>query len=255
MSLGLVVAAAFTRPVEMAAGPVARVLGTPVDATVQRIETTETRFNGAPVHAVHATFSSNRGTGLLVSYTVRPPERTGVVVAAHVVPSLPTLAVIDGMDSSVMPVGLLWAVMPFPVFGAALVLVAVGRGMRWVRMLRRGIEAEGILVSKEETNERINHRTVIKLTVHFRDAAGDTWPAVARSVRTWHLTDEPTERVLYLAHDPRQAVVVDELPQWLVWQQTRWSLPPFEVSLRMGGMLLSLAVATALGLAINFSLA
>jgi hypothetical protein len=234
LSFSIILTCIFIHPVEMAAGPAVDAWGIPTHATVQRIENTRTTINGAPLYTVYATVPSSQGTRTIVAHTVRPPEETGAVLHARVVPTVPALSVIDGMDNPFADLQpLLFLICP--VLGAALCLISVGRGMRWVRLLKRGVEAEGVLVAEDPR------------TFHFRDNAGDTWPVVSRSTRPKRLDAHTTARVLYLPYDPRRAVVVEDV-DWLKWQQPRWSLPPGKVLMRSGVMLLSIAGASALGL-------
>ncbi len=254
-AMGMFMVLAFVRPVELARGPLAHLGGALVEGEVERLADTNVYINDERVVAVHARFELDGAAHAVTSYTVGPALSPGAKVPVTVLAASPSIAVIEGMTSSSTPLFVVPVLFFFPLIGAVFLLIAIGRGLRWVRLLERGVEAEGRLVSNEETGARVNNVPVRKLVFHFQDRAGDTWPAEARATDTTRLTDEPTERVLYLAHDPRHAIVIDEIPDWLTILNGRWGEPPSSakrrVALRLGGTAVVFAVALAINLAME----
>lgn len=244
--MGLLMATAVLDPVRVVGGPLASAMGEVAPGEVREVRETNVSVNEETVWAVEASFEAAGVPRRVTSYTVHPSVGVGARVPVHFVPSMPGLAVVEGLESSAMP---LWAVpfvLLFPLVGLGFVAFTAVRGGRWVRLLEQGVEAEGTLVSTEPTGTRINDEPVLALTFHFRDSAGDTWPAVARAVDTSRLTDEPTERILYLPRDPRQSIVVDEIPPWLELDGRGFGPPPPSVRtgvwLRVGAVVGAVAV-------------
>lgn len=253
-AMGTLFTVGLISPVDLVRGPLARTWGEPVQGIVERVEDSNVTVNEEVVQVLRARFELAGTEHTVSSYSVAPPAAVGDTVGIHVVPGSPSLAVVHGMMGSSTP----WMVVPFlflfPLVGLGFLVFAVRRGARWSRVLERGLEAEGTLISDEETNTRINNVPVRRLTFHFQDGQGDTWPAVAKGTDTSRLTDEPTERVLYLPEDPRVAIVVDEIPTWLTMRQNQWGAPPAStmgpVWLKVGGIV----VSVVLGLLINQAL-
>jgi len=250
-AMGMFMLCAMFSPIDLARGPLARMADHVVEGSVTSIYASNTTVNEERVMAVDARFQLEGTTHTVTSFSVHPGVEVGATVPVHVDPSSPSIAVIGSLGSSTMP----WFAVPFmfffPAIGAAFMAYTASRGLRWAKLLERGVETEGTLISNEPTGARVNNQPVHRVTFHFQDAAGDTWPVVAKAVDTRRLEDEPTERVLYFPHDPRTAVVVDEIPAWLVAHTHGWSTPP---SGTMSGVWLrvlgTLAVICA-GIAIN----
>lgn len=99
----------------------------------------------------------------------------------------------------------------FSCVGAVMAGLSFRRGLKLLKLLRRGILTRAKLVEKTATNVEINERTVYKLKFRF-EVGGRRYAAMARTHEPELLEDDAQESVLYLPDDPSQASLVDHLP-------------------------------------------
>lgn len=128
-------------------------------------------------------------------------------------PEDPGLAkIVDGRWSHFsIWVGLL--VFLFPGIGLALVLSSLPNCNRSAKLLKYGRLSYGEMVSKEATNTQINEQTVFEFTFKFKaESTGREHLVKSRTHVTSNLEDEEFEPILYLANQPEQAVLFDNLP-------------------------------------------
>jgi len=97
-------------------------------------------------------------------------------------------------------------------FVLALVIVirALARGVRAARLLAAGEAAEGTVKTVADTGMRINGRPIYRLTVEFRDTAGQQCEVHAKQGRTQPRTGQPA-LVFYDPKAPQSGVVLDSL--------------------------------------------
>lgn len=100
----------------------------------------------------------------------------------------------------------------FPLIGLVFIGVGLRRGLRALRLLRRGIPATGRLVARERTNVTINDRPVVRLTFEFKTVDGRTARAATETHLVENLSDGAGEDLLYDPEDPAAAVFLDDLP-------------------------------------------
>jgi len=251
LAMGLFFLLAFLNPQGIARAALSNLDPKMVDGTVVSVSTTNVTVNEERVMAVAADYSAAGRSLRVTSYSTHPLVAEGDVVGVRFSASMPTMAVIDGLSAMTMPLWALPFLLIFPGVGAGLALVQIRRGRQQAMLLERGLEAEGTFVAKEPSNTRVNNRPVMRVTFHFQDSRGDTWPAVALALDTTRLEDEPTERVLYLPERPAVALVVDEIPAWLTATSRGWAEPPSGDRLRPVYMAIAVLAATAAGLALG----
>lgn len=252
LAMGMFVLFSFTNALQMSRAVFSHLDAKMVDANVVSVSATSVTVNEDPVMAVSADYSAAGRSLRVTSFTTAPMVSEGDVVGVRYSNTMPSMAVIDGLSASTVPSWGLTFLLIFPVVGAGLLMVQVRRGRQQAHLLAHGVEAEGTFVSKEATGTRVNDIPVMKVTFHFVDARGDTWPATARALDTSRLEDESTERVLYLPEQPAEAMVVDEIPSWLESDRRGWISPPSGVAMRPIFMAVGVAGASALGVALSF---
>jgi hypothetical protein len=167
--------------------------------------------NGCP-YKVQFSFTAGGRTYTGTSYTEMPPT-IGDGWDADVPRDHPRFACLRGAECNSAPAASV--VVP----GIAMLLIglwfAVGAartGRRAALLLHRGEVTRGRLVDKRATNATVNGRIVYALCFEFETADGVKRKAWARTNKPEVLEDEPTEQILYLPADPRQATPVDHLP-------------------------------------------
>lgn len=100
----------------------------------------------------------------------------------------------------------------FPFIGLTFIGIGLRKGLRGIRLLRRGMTASGRLVSKKPTNTQINGQRVFELTFEFTAADGKRYLAKASTHEPGPLEDNAAEPLLYDPADPTIAVMLDDLP-------------------------------------------
>lgn len=100
----------------------------------------------------------------------------------------------------------------FPLIGLTFMTIGLRKGLRGVRLLRRGMTATGRLVSKQPTNTRINKQTVYELTFEFTAGDGKRYKAKASTHEPKSLEDDAAEPLLYDPADPNVSIMLDDLP-------------------------------------------
>jgi hypothetical protein len=94
-------------------------------------------------------------------------------------------------------------------------IVFILKGIRKVKTITHGIITEGVLTQKKETSTKINENSVYKMVFTFTANDNKVYQVVVKTHKTSKLEDENSEKIIYHAEDPHQALVVDSLP-WTV---------------------------------------
>lgn len=125
----------------------------------------------------------------------------------------PSWGRVVGSRASTFPAWTLLLVGIFPAIGALFALSGFRQGLRSRALLANGKLAQGVLISKEPTNQSVNESTVYELTFKFTpEGARREFTTVARTHRTEELEDEEQESLLYDTRFPSDAVLLDNLP-------------------------------------------
>jgi len=112
----------------------------------------------------------------------------------------------------------------FPLVGAAFIIAGLRKGLRAIRLLKRGKEADGRYLGREATSTRINNRTVYSYLFAFEDDNGLAHQVRGRSHLPERFAGEPDagpgkrdgegvfEPLVYNPDDPAEAFLLDDLP-------------------------------------------
>lgn len=146
------------------------------------------------------------------SYTTGSQYSVGDNVTVEYVADNPDISRIAGTRTGQFSSWALCVVGLFPLVGLGFIYVSLMQGFRGIRLLKNGKITEGRLSDKSPTNTRINNQTVYQLTFDFTADDGLPYQATARSHRTLNLEDEPLEQLVYDPRNPKNAVLVDNLP-------------------------------------------
>jgi len=103
-------------------------------------------------------------------------------------------------------------ILVFPAFGLTMIALGVRKGLRALRLLTRGIPAQGRFVGQTKTNVMINDTPVMAMTFEFNTVDGRTARCAAKTHETRELRDDAEEPLVYDPEDPSVAVLLDELP-------------------------------------------
>jgi hypothetical protein len=182
-----------------------------VEGHVTGVENTNASENEQPVQAHHYEYSVAGRLHSGTSYVTGDSLAPGATVTVEYDESDPARSRIEGMRRALFGPGVMFVTI-FPFVGLALMIPATITGLKRNRLLREGLIANGKLISKRETNVRINRRPVIELCFEFTARDGKRYQAKARTTDTARLEDEAQEPLLYDPNNPTRAYVLDETP-------------------------------------------
>lgn len=220
---------------------------TTAPGTVVSVDSTGVSVNEDNVWKVIVDVDGRRVSG----FGSAPVPSVGDAVVVDVSSVSPELMQVEELWPQPVP---LWPgalVLVFPVVGLGFTVAQVRRGRRWIQVLVWGQTAEGTLVKQEPSGLTVNDVPEQKLTFHFQDDRGDTWPVEAKSLDPARLRDEATERVLFHPAHPDKALVLDELPTWLTCEAIGWTTPPVHIGIRAVALCTGWVIGPVLGLALS----
>lgn len=181
-----------------------------VSGIVSSVDETNMAVNDEVVHRVGFTYlvAGNEFEGK--SYLRYRPAPTGTITVEYVA-GRPQLARIEG--GSIAPFGgVALAVAIFPLLGLIMVIFPLYGNVRRLRLMRYGQVAQGRLEKAEDTNMSVDEETVVRFRFVFEDTQGRQHRLVYRTHETERITDDKKEAILYFAHKPAVACLVDALP-------------------------------------------
>ena len=181
-----------------------------VSGIVSSVDETNMAVNDEVVHLVRFTYlvAGNEFKG--ISYLRYRPEPTSSVTVEYIVTS-PQLARIEG--GSYTPFGgVALAAAIFPLLGLIMVIFPLYGNVRRLRLMRYGQVAQGRLEKAEDTHMSVDEETVVRFRFVFEDTQGRQHRLVYRTHETERITDDKKEAILYFAHKPAVACLLDALP-------------------------------------------
>ena len=204
---GLIFARVFAFQTDVAAlrdfrGPL-----THAPAAVTQVERTSYTVNKRAVLAYRYRFDAGGRAYTGVSYGFQRDLPARVEFPS----GRPEAARLEGLGRKPMPSETL-VVLVFPIAGLGILLSGLRKGLRGIRLLRRGMLATGRLASKTATNTKINDQTVYSLRFKFQTVDGRWAETRARTHLVDRLTDDAEEPLVYDAGDPSNALMLDDLP-------------------------------------------
>lgn len=178
---------------------------------VSKVRATGAIVNGQPMRQFHYAFWTPAGLFRGTSFGY-PNYRPGVQVQVEYDPADPAVNRIAGLSTSEygLAIGLLPLVVP--VLGAVMIFLGVAGGGKTLRLLTNGRAAYGILVEKKATARQVNEQIVYELKFQFRAHNGKRYQVTTYTHETMVLEDEEREIVLYRESNPRNAMMLDNMP-------------------------------------------
>jgi hypothetical protein len=104
-------------------------------------------------------------------------------------------------------------VLIFPCIGLIMLFFSTRKAIRQINILRIGNLADGKFLFKEPTNMQVNKQTVYALTFEFTAFDNNTYQTVVKTHQYQRLEDETFEKLVYDPQNPKNAVLLDELPR------------------------------------------
>lgn len=174
-------------------------------------------INGAPVCEFHFTYAVGDVYYQGMTRGFCRKFETGDPVTIEYHPDNPARARLR-----TKPLYALWVILVvciFPVAGLAIMTGELRKGFKGARLLRHGLPAVGVLISKERTNTKIGDDTVYKYSFRFQTQEGREGLAIAKTHDAARFPvvplDDDGQRHAPLLYDPNRpsyAVMLDALP-------------------------------------------
>jgi len=172
---------------------------------------TSLHINDSPVYLTRYRFTVDDKQYEGTSYATGRSHEKGEAVTVEFPVGNPSRSRIRGMRTKPMVAWCLF-ILIFPAVGICCIIPGTRRGLKALRLLKRGIPAEGRLVDKARTTTRINDDWVYRYTFEFSDDGGRTHRAIAKTHLTYLLEDGELEPLLYDPMNPEHAILIDHLP-------------------------------------------
>lgn len=185
---------------------------TTVTGYVSRVEDTNFSENDRPVINHYYSFRALDGNEYVDnSYTTGMEYAEGTKVEIEYPKGKPEYSRIVGMRREKIGLLVLFVCL-FPAIGLIIIIFGIKSGRKISRLLKRGSLTTGKLKSKTRTNTTINEQRVYKLTFSFFDEDKQEHFVSENTHITTKLEDDAEERILYNPTDPKQAVLIDNIP-------------------------------------------
>ncbi|MEJ7807086.1 MAG: DUF3592 domain-containing protein [Telluria sp.] len=149
------------------------------------------------------------------SYAKENDWKSGAPLTVAYVPNKPELSRIKGMTSApivVAGLGLGIAAGAMAMIGFVSACFGVFWARKYIRLVRNGLLATGVVTGKIATNTTTNGKRDYKIHFQFTHQDGRTCTATVTTNEIEQLEEGRDEKVLYLPSKPSNAVLVDTLP-------------------------------------------
>lgn len=156
-----------------------------------------------------------------VSYDTYRSLSQGDSVSIEYLVSDPYTSRIEGMDSGLVPMWVVLLVLIFPTVGFLVCIPGVKKTRHQTNVLKNGVLTKAQLVREEPTNTTINDRRVIKFIFAYQ-VNGNGYETSVSTHLYEEITDDPEEELIYHKDNPRDALIVDDLPYSIrekVWEK------------------------------------
>ena len=186
------------------------------DATVMACEATSMRENNRQVFKYEFSYAPADGSSMKgTCYATGVARDAGSRVADEYLPVRPAVARIEGCRLSPFHWGGGFVVL-FPCIGVAIVFFTLRARRRLAQLLAEGIFSAGRIESVEATSVTVNKQRQYRVTVVFKDAAGERRSSYSAYGRDAELAetkraDGSVVGVLYDPANPSRILLIDEL--------------------------------------------
>jgi hypothetical protein len=166
---------------------------------------------GTPIYEIEFKFVVDDREYQGVSYATGRQLRARQKVTVEYVPDKPQFARIRGMRADEFTPVVLFVTI-FPLVGLVAVVFSLRQGLKSCNLLEHGAQTTGNLISKEETDVRVNSRQVYKFTFSFKTPDGALHNAVSKTHLVERFENPTAEPLVYDPKNPERAVMLDNLP-------------------------------------------
>lgn len=173
----------------------------------------ETNSSENDEEIIHIGYAYQVGTEVFTgeSYTKGMMPHQGDAVFVEYLASKPSASRLQGGRMAIFGA---WAVLVtiLPLGGLIILLLAWRTSRRYHKLLQHGSLGFGTLVSAEPTNVTVNDRQQYKYTFEFLAGDQNRYQTTLKTHQYERVEDEEEEMLLYLPAQPRDAVLLDEMP-------------------------------------------
>jgi len=176
---------------------------------VNSIETTNMSVNDKKVFRYNYTFEDEDGNTIKgSSYSNKSFIKRNERVIIEYPKGKAEYSRIKGTDNNIVGLFGLFPLI-FPIIGLFFVFFGLRKGIKANKLLKIGYFAEGLLENKTPTNSRVNGRTVYKFIFSFKDRYGKKFNTTTKTHKTYDLTDDIKEKLLYNPNNPQESIMFD----------------------------------------------
>ena len=171
--------------------------------------------NELPIIANHYEFEFNNRIYENVSYFADKGLDADTPVRIKVKADSPDISVIDGARATRVGLVFLFILLCLPLVCSLVVLYIISKGLKRIRLLRHGIETEGVVIESVNTHITVNDETLYKVTIKYEGIDGLMHELTTRTSDVDELTDEPKETILMHPNRVGVAIPIDILPDYV----------------------------------------
>ncbi|MEA2043189.1 MAG: hypothetical protein U9N85_11665 [Bacteroidota bacterium] len=186
------------------------------NAVVQDIVPTNTHINERLLYRHIYKYTTPSGEEFInADEFYRGEMQKGDTIVIQYAQKSPNVSVIPGQEDNSVPAWVFLFLLIFPAIGAMLVISSLTKIRRIISIIEYGEAAQGKLSGKEPTNASVNNQTVYRFFFKYTAHDGKEYTATGETYKTYRLTDEPEELIIYNPNDPTQAFPVDAYSNYI----------------------------------------
>ncbi|MBN2891636.1 MAG: DUF3592 domain-containing protein [Bacteroidales bacterium] len=181
-----------------------------VEGIITNSEMTNSYVNDNVVYKYTYEYTTKNGaTYTGVSYTTNNLHETVSIVYLE---NKPEISKIQNTTSGAFPVWVIFFILIFPIIGFVLLFSGYKKTTKWIDILKVGKISFGVFHRQESTGASVNDNQVYRMFFKFQ-VDDQEYEAYGETYRTYELTDEQYEPLVYNPANPDEAIMVDGLPK------------------------------------------
>lgn len=174
-----------------------------------------TYVNEMPIVANHYEYEVNNQTYENVSYLADNDLEAGSPVKIKVKPNSPLISVMEGARTTQASLFILVFLLCMLLITVLTLLYTFQQGLKHIRLLKYGVETEGVVVESTRTAVSVNDHYVYKVVIEYTGIDGKEHQLKTPTHDVEALTDEPEETILMHPTKTGVAIPIDILPDYV----------------------------------------
>lgn len=181
-----------------------------VEGIITNSQMTSSRINDKVVYKYNYEYTAQNGkTYTGVSYTTDNLQETANIIYLE---DKPEVSKIQNTTSGAFPIWIVFLILIFPIVGLLLLFSGYKKTTKWIDILKVGKISFGTFYRQEATGASVNNNRVYRMFFKFQ-VNNREYEAYGETYKTYQLTDEQYEPLVYNPANPNEAIMVDALPK------------------------------------------